>query len=302
VQPGLEIGLLRVRGPDARSFLQNQLSNDLRQVSPKQGQLAGYLSPKGRLLAVVVVQQIGEDDFLLRLPASLLPATLKRLRMFVLRSAVQLSDASAEFVTLGLLGTAATAALASLDCMAPDTEYGTVCGPGGWLLRCPGPLPRFELTATPEALAAWGPKLALPTLPASAWALAALASGTPVIAPETIDAFVPQTADLDLAGGISFTKGCYPGQEIVARVHYLGRAKQRLFFGATDTPPQPGSAVVDAAGQPAGTVMASAPLPGQGALLLAVLPLAPQSPLQWAGGGTIHSLARVHTDPAVAEG
>ena len=252
------LALLRATGPEARSFLQSQLTNDARQVSPTRAQLAGYCSPKGRLLAVMTVQQLAEDDFALWLPAAIAAPTLKRLKMFVLRSKLSLSDASNECDTLGLMGDGAAAQLEQLGLSVPAEPYAATASTDHWLLRCAGAVPRFLLRASAEKIADWRRTLGLPELPAEHWALAEILAGTPQVVAETVDHFVPQTVDLDQAGGVSFTKGCYPGQEIVARVHYLGRAKQRLRLARASGLLAAGTPVMDEAGRSVGEVMACA--------------------------------------------
>jgi len=283
-----DLGLIRATGPEARAFLQGQLSNDSKLLSLSQGQLSGYCSPKGRLLAVFTVLQLGEDDFALALPAGLLAPTLKRLKMFVLRSKLTLSDASSELPALGVMGEAAAAALATFGFAVPDSDYGSAQHAGTLLLRRPGPVPRFELRAAPGQLAALRQSLNL--LPANPddWALAEVLAGTPQVLPETTDHFVPQTINLDLAGGVSFTKGCYPGQEIVARVHYLGRVKQRLRLAQAQATLPPGTQLLDAEGHSVGMVMAAAPHPQLGAVLALSLNLshAGEAPLRADGHDT----------------
>lgn len=272
-----DLALLRARGPEARSFLQSQLSNDLAQVSATHAQLSGYCSPKGRLLAVFSVSQLeSADSFGLELPAELLPTTLKRLRLFVLRSKLVLDDGSREWPALGLAGPGAADILQGLGLAVPESAMATATQDQVWVLRRPGPWPRFVLRAAPDRLARIEPALgALPTLAWNDWSLAELLAGVPVVQTPTVDSFVPQTVDLDLAGGISFSKGCYPGQEIVARVHYLGRLKQRLHLARCDQPAEPGQAVLLAAGdgQAVGTVMACAAQPDGGQRLALSLQL-----------------------------
>ena len=285
------LGLIRASGPDARAFLQNQLSNDLRQASPAAGLLNGYCSPKGRLLAVLTVMQTGEEEFLLVLPQTLVAATLKRLRMFVLRSKVVLDEA-APWRVGGSLGV-------SPD--APQAAWQQASrGDAHWLCR-PGAARHLVLLPATHAIE---------TDPAAeaAFQLAELDAGLPTVHPETLDHFVPQTANLDLAGGISFGKGCYPGQEIVARVHYLGRLKQRLFLADSASAAAPGADVF--AGESAvGEVMDCLPLPP-----LAAVPSAPrgyrlslvlnlsaaQAPLRLgsAGGAALTELSPAHETPA----
>ena len=239
------LGLIRARGPDAREFLQSQLSNDAGLVSAERAQLSGYCSPKGRLLAVFTVSQLESgDSFGLELPAELLPATLKRLRMFVLRSKLVLEDASSEWPALALAGPTAADTLQSLGLPAPADAWGAASADGVLVLRRPGAWPCYLLRAAPDRLAALERSLAgLPPLEESTWRLAELLAGIPGVRAATVEHFVPQTIDLDRAGGISFGKGCYPGQEIVARVHYLGRLKQRLFLADCPAGATPGMPV-----------------------------------------------------------
>ncbi len=277
-----DLGLIRASGAEARSFLQNQLTNDAKLITPTQGQLSGYCSPKGRLLAVFTVLQLGADDFALALPATLVAPTLKRLKMFVLRSKLTLSDASTELPTLGVMGAQITDALSTQGFVVPTSDYGVTAHDGIWLLRRPGPVPRFELRATPERLAALQQALNLPLASADDWALAEVLAGIPQVTAETTDHFVPQTIDLDSAGGVSFTKGCYPGQEIVARVHYLGRVKQRLRLAQAGAVLAPSTPVLNADGHSVGEVMAAAAHPQLGAVLALSLNLSHtgETPLQ----------------------
>lgn len=266
-----ELGLIRAEGPEAMAFLQGQLSNDLAQVHATQAQLSGYCSAKGRLLAVLTVSQLGaEGGFGLELPAELLAPSLKRLRLYVLRSKLSLSDASAALPALALAGHGAAQRLQQLGLPAPETTLACGWQQGLQITRRPGIWPRFLLRAAPERLQAVAAELGLAAaLTPSQWRLAELLAGTPVVRSETVEHFVPQTVDLDLAGGISFSKGCYPGQEIVARVHYLGRLKQRLHLAVCDALASPGASIY-ASGQgdqAVGELMDFAPLPDGGHLL-----------------------------------
>ena len=269
------LGLIRASGPEARSFLQSQLTNDAKLLTLAQGQLSGYCSPKGRLLAVFTVLQLGADDFALALPSTLVPPTLKRLKMFVLRSKLGLSDASAELPTFGVMGEQIAETLTAQGFVVPTSDYSVAQHDGVWLLRRPGPVPRFELRAAPERLAALQQTLNLPPASTDDWALAEVLAGTPQVTAETSDHFVPQTINLDTAGGVSFTKGCYPGQEIVARVHYLGRVKQRLHLAHCAAGALPSTSIfqTDGGGQPVGELMAAAPAGHQSFMLSMALHL-----------------------------
>lgn len=268
-------GLIRAEGPEAMAFLQAQLSNDLNAVSRQQAQLSGYCSAKGRLLTVLTVSRLDrEGSYGLELPTELLAASLKRLRMYVLRSKLSLDDVSASLPALALAGREASARLQQLGLPVPEGALACAWDGDLQISRRPGDWPRFLLRAPPERLHALRERLDTATpLDHGHWRLAELLAGIPVVRSETVEHFVPQTVDLDLAGGISFSKGCYPGQEIVARVHYLGRLKQRLHLGFCDAPAAPGSAIYadDESGQAVGEVMDSAPLPdGRQALALSL--------------------------------
>lgn len=267
------LGLIRAQGPDARAFLQSQLSNDAALVGAAQAQLSGYCSAKGRLLAVLTLMQLeSAQSFGLELPAELLAPTLKRLRMYLLRSKLALDDVSAEWPALGLAGVQAAELLTRLNLSVPTAALGTAMTDSVLVLRRPGAWPRYVLRAAPERLASIEQALAaLPELPMNNWARAELLAGLPSVRAATVEQFVPQTIDLDLAGGISFSKGCYPGQEIVARVHYLGRLKQRLHLAECAEAAEPGQAVLLAGGdgQAVGEVMDCA-AQGDGSHLLAL--------------------------------
>lgn len=202
--------VVRASGADAETFLHGQLTNDLKSLAPGQLQLQGYCSPKGRLLALMHATLDG-DDILLVMPRDISESLLKRLRMFVLRAAVTLT----------------------LD---EDVQVLGVSDAAGYPETAPRPL--LPLGAGPAALALVPTQQLGEACAALAdaydrgssehWAAARLLAGEPQIHPGSADKFVPQMVNLDLLGGLSFNKGCYPGQEIVARTRYLGKVKRRL--------------------------------------------------------------------------
>jgi folate-binding protein YgfZ len=255
-------GLIRARGEDARHFLHGQLTQDVEHLAPDRARLAGYCSPKGRLLASFVVWlEPGSGDVLLACSADVLPAVLKRLSMFVLRAKCKLSDASAERPLTGLAGPAAAAASA---------PWAVAEAQDGSLVRLP------DAAGVARALLVGGrPPADTGVLSPEAWAWLEVASGVPRIVAATTEQFVPQMVNLELVGGVDFQKGCYPGQEVVARSQYRGTLKRRSFLLAADAPAQPGQEVyaADDPGQPAGMVVNAAPTAG-GALLLAELKIA----------------------------
>lgn len=239
-------GLIRASGEDAAGFLHNLLTNDINHLAPGLARHAGLCTPKGRLLATFLIWREG-DDFLLMLSSDILPGILKKLSMYVLRSKVKLSDASAERRLLGVVGA---------DCGPIDPMTTAPCA-GGTAIRidderCVLALPPGELPAD------------LP--PAGAledWHLAEIRAGIPRIVAATQEAFVPQMVNYEIpaVGGVSFQKGCYPGQEIVARTQYLGKVKRRMFRVKLDSAFAPGTDVfTPAAGeQHCGAVVLTAP-------------------------------------------
>jgi folate-binding protein YgfZ len=240
------LGLIRVTGPDAESFLQGQLTNDVREVSATHTQLAGHCSPKGRMLASFRVLRL-DDALCLQLPRLALPAALKRLRMFVLRAKVTVEDASDAMVCIGLAGGCAPGVLAEQVPDLPDTDHGMTRTGALTVIRIPGPGPRFEVIGPVDAIGPLWEKLATQATPmdGSYWALLDIRAGIPTVYPETADAFVPQMANMQLIDGVSFTKGCYTGQEVVARMQYLGKLKRRMYHAevASVTAPKPGDAL-----------------------------------------------------------
>jgi hypothetical protein len=268
--------LIRARGTDTQNFLNGQLSNDIRRLDATHSQLAAWCSPKGRMLVIFRLLRRG-DDTLLQLPASLLETTLKRLRMFVLRAKVTLDNADAELASFGISGPDAEKLLRDAAGFAPGEIDGCETRDEITVVRLPGPHPRFEIIApTDNAMKLWT-SLKPKTTPVAppVWDWLDIMAGIPGVHPETSEAFVPQMANLEIVGGVNFKKGCYPGQEIVARMQYLGKLKQRMYRAHVegDTLPRPGDSVFapDFPGQSAGTVVAAQPAPDNGFDLLAVI-------------------------------
>lgn len=272
------LSILRAHGDDTQSFLQGQTSNDIRSVSETRSQLGAYCNPKGRMLAIFRVFKFSED-YCLQLPAALAEATLKRLRMFVMRAKVKIDLADTELLCIGLSGPNAQQIVTQVVGAAPAASDDCLAMQGVVVLYLPGPHARFELIATPERMLALWPSLAAHAQPAgpAVWSWLDIQAGIPTVLPGTTEEFVPQMANLELVGGVSFTKGCYPGQEIVARMHYLGRLKQRMFRAHVDTSelPVPGTPVFapDLPGQSTGSVVDAQVSPRGGYDLLAVVHL-----------------------------
>jgi len=267
--------LLSVTGDDAAAFLHAQFTNDVQSLPVGAAQWNGWCSPKGRLLATLLLLRRA-DGFLLMLPAEIAGAFAKRLGMFVLRSKVKIADVGESTVRLGFAGKTAGVLVArhfgftpdplrsvqkdAATCVALDGERFVILVP---MASAPTLWETLAQGATPAGPDAWG------------WSL--IHAGIPVIVGATQEAFVPQMANFELVGGVSFKKGCYPGQEIVARTQYRGSLKRRMAIAhlAGEARPNPGESVYSAAfgDQASGTVANVAPAPGGGydALVVAQL-------------------------------
>jgi tRNA-modifying protein YgfZ len=220
--------LIAVGGSDAAAFLHAQLTSEIAGLPLMRTQYSGYCSPKGRLLATFVAWRT-DDGILLELPAALREPIQARLSKYVLRAQVKLTDATPDYRVFGVWGSDAPAALRRITQTIPEALNEIATSDGAFVTRLS--LERFmALVPAPRADAARA-ALALHAReqPERVWTRLEIENGIPVIVPQTQERFVPQMVNLDLIGGVSYTKGCYPGQEIVARTHYLGRLKQRMY-------------------------------------------------------------------------
>jgi len=228
--PLLHWHLWKASGDDARAFLQGQLTNDIHLVTVDQAQFSAYCNPKGRMLATFQVFERSGALFLLT-HRDLSEATIKRLRMYVLRAKATFVNSSGEFAVVGLAGPKAAEALRSiLPAGAPRDSFSVISDGDTTVIRLPGPNDRFEVIAPIELMKQHWISLQGVATPVGtfAWDWFDIMSGLPTVVSATVEEFVPQMANLDLIDGVNFKKGCYPGQEIVARMHYLGSLKQRM--------------------------------------------------------------------------
>ena len=248
--------LIEVSGDDATEFLHAQFTNDVQALPPGGAQWNGWCSAKGRLLATFLLVK-RPSGYLMLLPAEIAAPIAKRLGMFVLRSKVNIADASARFARFGIAGKDAAAAAATVsDAIALGDGRFVVIVPTGQSAAT-----RDRLTASARLV---GPE---------AWEWTSIQAGIPTIVAATQEAFVPQMANLDLVGGVSFRKGCYPGQEIVARTQYRGILKRRMALAhVAGNAPIPGQKVYSRAfgDQAAGEVVNAAASPDGGADFLVV--------------------------------
>ena len=266
-----QLGVIAFHGDDTVPFLQGQLTNDLRGLNAESAQWNGYCSPKGRLLGNFLMWRQGAD-YCLQLSGDILPGLLKRLSMFVLRAKVQGRDASAETVRLVVAGKAALASVNAAMGEVPASAMHSVATAAGQVIRVGDD--KFVLSIAPEHAPAVWQTLCQSATPVGApvWDWLRLNAGIPMIVTATQEQFVPQMVNLEVIGGVSFQKGCYPGQEIVARSQYLGKLKRRMFLAHVDAEAAPGDNLysADIEGQATGMVVNAAPAPSGGFDVLAV--------------------------------
>lgn len=259
-------GVIRASGEDARKFLHGQLTQDIERLGEGQARLAGYCTAKGRLLATFVVWARSPDEVLLACSADLLAPVLKRLSMFVLRARCKLSDASAETAVWGLAGDAAQQALGPA---VPVAAWQRSARTGADVIRLPDARMAGG-TVVPRFLWVGGEPPALPALDMDAWHWLEARSAVARVVAATSEQFVPQMVNLELVGGVNFQKGCYPGQEIVARSQYRGTLKRRGHVVDSTVALAPGQEVFHDGdpGQPAGMVVLAGSWAGSHAALV----------------------------------
>lgn len=266
-----QLGLIAFQGEDTVTFLQGQLTNDVRALHADVAQWNGLCSPKGRLLGNFLMWRQG-DDTCLQLAGDITAGVLKRLSMFILRAKVKGRDASDETVRLVVSGPQAAAAVQATMGALPEAPMHTVATANGWVVRVGAD--KFVLSIAPgQAETVWQAlcKSATP-VGAPVWDWLRLSAGIPMVVAATQEQFVPQMVNYEVLGGVSFQKGCYTGQEIVARSQYLGKLKRRMVLAHVDAEAAPGDSLysADLDGQASGTVVNAAPAPGGGYDLLAV--------------------------------
>lgn len=237
-------GLISAQGSDALAFLQGQFTNDARQVTLQQSQLSGYCNPKGRLLACFRLFQ-RDTGYYLEMPREILDQIHKRLSMYVLRAKVTLANASDELLTIGLAGPSAENLLQETVAAPPAQIDQAVQTQAITVIRLPGTAQfRFEIHGEFSAIRDLWIKLSDHATPvcSEAWRLYDILAGIPIIYKGTSEAFLPQMVNLQLINGLNFRKGCYTGQEIIARTQYLGKLKRQMYLAHVESPtlPRPG--------------------------------------------------------------
>lgn len=265
VAPLAHFGLIRCSGEDATGFLHNLFTNDVNHLAAGRAELNGFCNAKGRMLADFLVWRDGHD-YLLQLSADIQPAIRKKLGMYVLRSKVSITDSSDEFVLLGISGPGAETAVRAVAGAIPPQPFDVARFEQGYAIRLDAQ--RFELAVRAGAAQPAWEKLAAEARPVGteAWRWLDIIAGLPHVTAATQEEFVPQMVNFELIGGVSFTKGCYPGQEVVARTKYLGKIKRRMYRAHLNGEgcPQPGTDLYspDLPDQSCGKVVNAAAAPG----------------------------------------
>ncbi|MEJ8853215.1 folate-binding protein [Variovorax robiniae] len=250
------LGVIRAEGPDAASFLHGQLTQDFSLLDGSQARLAALCTAKGRMIASFIGIRPQAETILLVCSRDILAATLKRLSMYVLRAKAKLTDASADFALYGVAGSALAGN--GIDASAAPGVRSMVGEASVVSLYPADGIPRALWIAPVGAPAPTGDEM-----DASLWQWSEVRSGIATLTTPVLDAFVPQMLNYESVGGVNFKKGCYPGQEIVARSQFRGTLKRRAYVVRADAPVTPGEEVFAAndAEQPAGTVVQSAASP-----------------------------------------
>ncbi len=270
--PLTHLGLIEASGDDAKAFLHGQLTSDVNHLKADQAQHAGWCNAKGRMQASFVIWR-QQENFQLLISADLQEPIQKRLQMFVLRAKVKLTSLTESRILLGVSGPQAVEALANACLSVPAEPLTTADSDGVTVIRLDNS--RFIVSAPEQQKDALWQKLSQKARPAGipAWRWLDIQAGFPLVTLATKEEFVPQMADFEKLGGVSFHKGCYPGQEVVARTQYLGKVKRHLYRLSSQHALRAGDDLhsPDNPDQACGKVMTTAPSPSGGYEALAVV-------------------------------
>jgi hypothetical protein len=267
-----DVGLIAFEGDDTVNFLQGQLTNDARKLDASQAQYSGLCSPKGRLLGSFMLWQ-QNGCYLMQLPAELQASLQKRLSMYILRSKVKARDACAEYAQLGCAGQNAAEVINQVFACVLDADMQVQNVAGVSVIRLSQS--RYQLSVPMTDKATILAKLAVyaETMTTSHWHWLTIQAGVPTITAATQEQFVPQMVNFDLTNSVNFQKGCYTGQEIVARTQYLGKLKRRMYLVHSDIAMAAGDEIysADMEGQAMGMIVNAEAAPAGGWDALAVM-------------------------------
>ena len=266
------LGLIAFSGEDTTTYLQGQLTNDVRKLAAGAAQYSGFCSPKGRLLASFLLWNQDGATYM-QLAGDLQETIQKRLSMFILRSKVKARDARPEVIRIGIAGKHAAHLIESTLGALPSADMSVVHTPAGSVIRLTAE--RYQIIASPESAAILNTTFSREAsqIDYSTWQWLEIRAGIPTILPATQEQFVPQMVNFDLTNSVNFQKGCYTGQEIVARTQYLGKLKRRMYLVHSDTAAVPGDELysADMEGQASGMIVNAQAAPDGGWDALAVI-------------------------------
>lgn len=253
--------LLLVKGPDAGKFLQGQVTCDVKELNEPVTRLGAQCNPKGRILLSFRALQMNNETIALRLPASMMESAQKTLGKYIVFSKAKLQDGGNDFALFGLFGDSAAAVASTFFQQLPTTYEGWIEKDGSYLIQLAAN--RFECWVATATVDSFLDAIEKQTQKVSAdeWQLLDIAAGIGEVYPESYELFTPQELNYQLVNGINFRKGCYTGQEIVARLHYRGKLKRHMyrFEYKNDQTPPPGTTIINSlSGQNAGTVVMAA--------------------------------------------
>jgi folate-binding protein YgfZ len=245
IYPVSHLGVLTVAGKDAAKLLQGQITCNINDVTEVKSSLGALCNPKGRAIATFLLVK-RSDDYLLILPKELLEPVKKRLQMYVLRADVTLTDGSDELCLIGL----SYSDTRTNEPSSPELLFATTQQENISVNLSPDRSRGLIIAEADNARKFWSEQISQQGFQpedSDQWRYLDIISGIPWLTTETSEEFIPQMLNLDKLGGISFTKGCYTGQEIIARTHYLGKAKRAMFLAECDAPvpPEPNSTIID---------------------------------------------------------
>lgn len=240
------LALISVCGLEAEKFLQGQLTCDVREVNEQQSSLGAHCNPKGRIISNFRLFRLA-DTYYLQLPSSMLDIAQAALRKYALFSKVTLTNASDELIKLGTSGPTVESVLQKQFGSLPSLADSAISHNDILIIRLPGHFSRFELVGNYTTMQTLWRQLAETIRPIghNAWNLLDIVAGIPSVYPSTSELFTPHQLNYPLLKGVSFQKGCYTGQEVIARMHYLGKLKQHMYRAETQSQvmPQAGSPI-----------------------------------------------------------
>ncbi|MBL80092.1 MAG: glycine cleavage system protein T [Nitrosomonadaceae bacterium] len=265
-------GLIHFSGEDALPFLQGQLSCDVREIDHRTARYGCYCTPKGRMLTTFLIWK-DSSGYLIQIPTSLLSSLENKLSKYILRAKVQLNNSSNEYIRIGIAGDHASEIVKKIFGEIPNQSLSIINNT--YKSSIFFTQNRFEIITTPDHAPKLWDQLKKDAIPVGkpCWDWLEIKAGIPIILPSTQEQFIPQMVNLEAIGGISFNKGCYPGQEIVSRTQYLGKIKRRMYLAKikTEKPIIAGDDLYNDKEQPCGMVVNATLSPEGGYDLLAVI-------------------------------